>query len=171
MSRAIEGRLLRNSLSAGLNNMLDLNIAPFALQILRHKAAVTVSGRILAAKQARAFQKSTRHFVLDLPRDHQVYELALIEVPVSLALLIFIQHSLRRREFGEVHIIDVADRAQKIAKVIALSKACKLRDVVQPHIHQPAHACELQFGEEGLGRLLRKTDRENLHRGNLRGGP
>src|SRR5260221_5240752 len=106
--------------------MLDLDIAPVLSEVFSNEATVAVVRLFLAAKQAAALQNFARRG-LDAPRPHQLKKLPLVRLPVAvLRLLVEVENLGRWGEFGEMHVIDVADGLGEIAQVILLCEARKL---------------------------------------------
>jgi hypothetical protein len=54
-----------------------------------------------------------------------------------LRLLVGIGNGGRGREFGKMHVIDVADGFCYVPKIVLFRKARKLRDVVQADVSRP----------------------------------
>ena len=67
-----------------------------------------------------------------------------------------------------MHVVDHADSGKKKLEIITLGKTRKLASIVEPYVDDTPHAGLPQDGEELLGCLFGKADREQRHADSLR---
>ncbi len=150
-------------LSGSLLQVPDVNASPRHVEVLGDEPAVTVVWFVFATEQAAAIELAGIEFVLDPAFRHQATEGDLVVLPRTLALPVGVKNGLRRRQDGDMDVVDPDDLLKEIRKILLLCKRGELRPVVQPRVNKPADACILEFREELAGALFRESDRENRH--------
>jgi hypothetical protein len=59
-------------------------------------------------------------------------------------------------------VINLPNAAQEESQIVLLGESGKLRDVVEPHIHDAPDSRDLQLGEEFLGGFFGEADGEDV---------
>ena len=95
-------------------------------QVLCNKPAVAAVRFILAAKQTAARDDLFRNGPFDLPLTHQRDESVPVGCPIATPLPVVAQQLLRRRQFGQVHVLHPAKLGQEIREVVLLRKIGQL---------------------------------------------
>src|SRR5439155_653515 len=60
----------------------------------------------------------------------------LVMGPLTVVLLVLIEHIVGGRQLRSVRVLDATDRLQKVPKVVSLGKAGELGDVVQTYVDE-----------------------------------
>jgi hypothetical protein len=145
------------------SQVLNGQAAPSAAQVLGDEPAMTKMRLVFAAQQTSIFDKFPGNLLLDLPFLDQTQKLFLVNFPVTFVFLELIKDVLCRGESGKMDVIDPKDALEEILEVVAFAESCKLRHVVQPHIHHALHASLLQPCEKILGLFVGETYCANSH--------
>jgi hypothetical protein len=153
--------IIERTTTIRLYEVFDFHVSPSLLKVFSDQATMTMFRLVFAAQEASTIKQCGRHHVFDPTRPHQAQKFTLIPAPVrGTMLLVGVKHLLRRREAGDVHVVDIADRLYEVLEIIAFREASKLRNVVQPNINQSACTRPMDFAEERFRRFLGKPDRE-----------
>lgn len=104
--------------------MNDRHAGPLALQVLDDQPPVTVLGGRFATEQyAGCFEVAWGERTFDVTLFHQLEELGFVYAPVSFVFLIGVQDVLSGGQQRFMHVLGIAQFAQKIGQVIALGKS------------------------------------------------
>src|SRR5690242_7246289 len=95
--------------------MNGIQPAPPLRQVLADESPVAALGRRLAAQQHRwDGEDALVDALLDLPLGHESQKLPLVLAPAPFALLVGVEHLLRRSQQRLVRILGPADHAQEV---------------------------------------------------------
>jgi hypothetical protein len=141
--------------------VVDIKVAPAALEVFDDQAAVTLLRLILAAQEAAAGQEGRFDFFLDAAFLHQAEEIALIIFPPAFVLFVGIEQVLRGGQERGLDVIHVQDFLQEILEVVAFAEAGELGDLVEADVHYAFDAGSAEFLEKLSGSLLGEADGEN----------
>src|SRR5262245_6200908 len=114
--------------------MGGFHAAPLFFEVFRDQSSVTVMWFFFRAEQARMLEQGRINALFNLTLAHQGEKLCLVDRPPAFFLLVLVQNILSRREVWQMNVVDAGHRAEKIAQVVLLGKAGKLRGVVEADI-------------------------------------
>ena len=143
--------------------MVNFDVSPMIVQILRHQTPMAMMGAVLAAEQAPVCDNVCRNRPLNLALPHKFKEANLVRPPVSAAFSVFVYYLLRWRKFGKMNIFHAADLGEKVCEIAALGEAGKLGDVIQTNVYDALRAGRAQETKEMVRRLLGKSNSMNFH--------
>ena len=110
-------------LSGSLLQVPDVNASPRHVEVLGDEPAVTVVWFVFATEQAAAIELAGIEFVLDPAFRHQATEGDLVVLPRTLALPVGVKNGLRRRQDGDMDVVDPDDLLKEIRKILLASFA------------------------------------------------
>lgn len=146
-----------------LSEMDNFNVAPMLFQVLGDKPSMAAVRFILAAKQASVFDDLFRNGFFDPPLTHKRAKAYFIGLPIATSIPVVVQQLLRRRQFGHVYVIHLAEFAQEIREVVLLRETGELRPIVEPHVDDTPGAGLAKQIEKTLGGLSRESDGGDFH--------
>jgi len=117
--------------------MYDIDVAPFGLEIFRHKPAMAVLGRRLATQQySRCREQGSVDVLIHLALVHEPQEVAGIVVPACAVFLVISQNLLSGGEQRFMEIVRAAYLFQEEWEVGAFGENCELGGVVEANVYE-----------------------------------
>lgn len=136
---------------------------PLIVKIFGNQTTVAPCGLVLAAQQARFMKEFRADGFFNLSLGKQSQKVFFVSLPVSFILFEIVKDLLCGRQHGLVDVIYLADRSEKITKVIALGKTRQLGNIVKPYVDDALDPCPHQARKKLLSRLLRETNGKYLY--------
>ena len=144
--------------------MLDSDAAaPSAIQILSHKASVTLVRFVFAAQQATLVNHVLLKLVLDVTVLNQAIKFLLIHRPIAFVLFILVQDVLRWGKNREMNVFNTQNGFQEEFEVVLFAEACELGNVIQADVDHSFDSRVSQASKELLRILVSKTYGANSH--------
>jgi len=151
-----------------LEDVFDLNVWPFLLQVLRDQAPMTMLGSRFAAQQASPVHNGPVERLLYSALSHQSNKFLLVLAPVTVVFFVRGEHFLVGREFRQVHVSDGENGLAKEFQIVPLRESSQLRNVIQAYINESYQARTAQLAKKLPRGFLSETDGKDFQDRGLR---